>query len=189
MQTLIGKLSVFLFLVAGVFAYLKTGASLFEKVKSSAIRFELKAIGRAIEGHKILKGQYPLNFKKFIKENFESRSPKEVGLDPWGKEYQYYVYEDGFRVISAGPNGKFQDADDSILEKKKGVMEIVSSTKELGQRAEIANKNMDQEKEESKILRKVVNLVMQDLLFVDIKKEDKELAQILERFIILYDLE
>jgi hypothetical protein len=115
MKSTIGKLSVFLLLIAGIFGYLKTGVDLFEKIKNGAINMELKSIDRYLTVEFNTKGKYPTHFKKFMSEYFDTRTNKKTGTDPWGNDYYYSALANGYTIVSNGPNETFGDMDDVVL--------------------------------------------------------------------------
>lgn len=127
MKTTIGRLAGALFIIGGIIAYLTVGVNLFDRVRNSAIRIELKAIDRALQGEHDLNGRYPENFAAFMGENFDTRGVKKVGTDPWGQIYRYALISGGFRVVSSGPDRRQGTPDDVCLVRDDRGMSIESS--------------------------------------------------------------
>ncbi|MBF0245954.1 MAG: type II secretion system protein GspG [Planctomycetes bacterium] len=125
MKSTFGRLSVFIFIVIGIVAYMKVGAGLFDKVKNSAIRIELNSIDRSLYGYSLTASGYPSNLKRFLVEHFKTKSPKDVGTDPWGREYDYTTDGSGYRIVSAGADGSFGTSDDFSLVRSAGEVSLL----------------------------------------------------------------
>ncbi len=190
MKSTIGKLSVFLLLVAGIFGYLKTGVSLFEKIKNGAINLELKSIDRALISEFNTKGRYPVHFKKFMTESFETKSNKKVGTDPWGKDYHYSSKLKNYSIVSNGPNGIFGDMDDIVAKRENQKFSINIGAASSSLKSSPSKPIIKKENDKSDL----INTLM---VYLDISKlerpfeeiSDEELAQHISKFLRDYGYE
>ena len=93
-----------------------TGKS--EEAKKKIVCVQMKSIAQALKMYKIDNSSYPttqeglkiLETKKYFEDN---KAPK----DSWGKDYIYTASEDGFEIISFGPNKKEGGNDDIYYSK------------------------------------------------------------------------
>ena len=106
------RIGVFVLIVAGIVAYLKTGSTLFEKVKISGLRLQLKSIDRSLQAYEMKSRRYPKNFVAFMRKEFDSKNGKDSALDPWGHQFNYVTQGKNFTIASAGLDGKFGTEDD-----------------------------------------------------------------------------
>lgn len=106
------RIGVVILILLGIFAYLKTGSTLFMKVKSSGARLQMRSIDRALQAYSFKSKRYPKNFVSFMRKSFDSKNGKDSSLDPWGFQYKYESSAKGFTLASAGLDGKFGTEDD-----------------------------------------------------------------------------
>ena len=135
MSTAIGRLAALLLIIAGIIAYLMVGVNLFDKIRSSALRMDLKSIDRSLCGERILGHPLPRRLKEYLAANMENRSTKAPGLDPWGKEYLYEIRPGGYAITSMGPDQQPGTADDLSLIRhgeNQADFEIVSAATGVG---------------------------------------------------------
>jgi hypothetical protein len=192
MKTTIGKLAVFLLLIAGIFGYMRTGVDLFEKIKNGTINIELRSIDRQLLGVKLLKGKFPMHFKKFMSESFETKSNKKVGTDPWGKDYHYKVTLLGYSIVSNGPDKVFGNNDDIIATREKDSFNINVSAGKADMKTKptalVANNKTNKNKDD---------LISELMVYLDISKlerpfdqiTDEDLAKEITRFLRDYGYE
>lgn len=81
-------------------------------VKNPVTELQLQAFAKSLELYKMVYGDYPDNFERFIKSNFESDPGKDITIDSWGKSYRYINKGNSYEVSSAGPDGEFGTSDD-----------------------------------------------------------------------------
>ena len=72
----------------------------------------LRMIGLAAETYKITYERYP---KSILAPEFKEYLDGESTDDEWGTEVKYQLTEDGYVVVSAGPDKKHGTADDMRL--------------------------------------------------------------------------
>jgi hypothetical protein len=192
MKTTVGKIGVFFMLIGGIFAYLNTGVSLFQKIKNGTINLELKAIDRALLAEKFQSNKFPTHFKKFMSESFETKMDKKVGTDPWSNDYNYTLSKQGYTIVSNGPNGIFGDKDDIISKRIKDThtIEIQAASDQLKAK-KVAGPIVKVEKESSLVddLMKVLDL--QEIIEkrpIE-KMTDEEFASIIMKFLKENDYE
>ena len=66
---------------------------------------EILAIGKAIISYQHSRHSYPENLEEFIRGSLSSNT-KKFGKDPWGGNYSLMTFNDGFKVVSYGPDKK-----------------------------------------------------------------------------------
>lgn len=60
-------------------------------------------------------GSYPVNLAQYLRSNFEvdnKGTNKDIALDPWGTEYILRKKNEGYVILSAGPDRIFDTKDD-----------------------------------------------------------------------------
>ncbi len=84
----------------------------------SAARASIANISLALDMYEIDNGAYPPSLQALLTKTSEInwRGPylrtDAIPVDPWGRQFNYCVKDNGFELRSAGPNGTAGDADD-----------------------------------------------------------------------------
>jgi general secretion pathway protein G len=84
----------------------------------SAARASIANISLALDMYEIDNGAYPPSLQALLTKTSEInwRGPylrtDTIPVDPWGRQFNYSVKDNGFELRSAGPNGTAGDADD-----------------------------------------------------------------------------
>jgi hypothetical protein len=189
MKSTIGKLSVFLLLIAGIVGYLRTGVDLFQKIKNGTINLELKAIDRALTGVKTITNRYPTHFKKFMTENFETKTNKTIGTDPWGKDYHYTLNPQGYTIVSNGPNHIFGDKDDVVAVRVRNDFKINVQAAVKGMEGTVIAKKTGAVDKSNVIEELMVYLDITELERPFEELTDEELSQVIVKFLRDYGYE
>jgi len=113
------RIGVVILILIGIAAYLKTGSTLFEKVKNSGARLQIASIDRALHAASLQSRRYPTNFVAFMRKSFDSKNGTDSALDPWGHHFKYEINKNGFLLASAGLDGLFGN-DDDITWRREG---------------------------------------------------------------------
>ena len=192
MHSSLSRLFVFLFIVAGIVTYLKTGADLFEKVQGSVLQIEMKSIDRALQGSFMLTNHYPRNLQTFLRQNMEKQSG-EVGYDAYGTEYDYEVKNNGYKIVSAGKNKTFGDDDDVILTRNSRDVELVVANSHIQKVASSASEQSltaDEKSRQEELQTALNNLLSIEKFKAKVPQlNDIELATYLDKFIQSHRLE
>jgi len=80
---------------------------------------ELRQIVVDLERHEDTRGNLPMRrgeFDAWLESRYQQESSR---VDSWGTRYGLEVVGDGFRVISAGPDGEFGTDDDLVQEGRR----------------------------------------------------------------------
>ncbi len=108
-----------LFLVALLLALVSTmlvPASLHDEAEEllTKAKADTRWLADAVRSHRRRVGQLPLLNDLTTPDAKGVRSLEELPLDPWGRGYVLLERSErrGFFVVSAGPNGTLEDADD-----------------------------------------------------------------------------
>jgi hypothetical protein len=88
-----------------------------ESIKRAQASDELKAIARALDEFRRDTGSYVASDKESVLIDFLSPRylPDVIRFDPWHRPYQYWGDRDRFTLLSVGPDGKSDTADDVKL--------------------------------------------------------------------------
>lgn len=77
---------------------------------------ELKAVAVLVRSHYAATGEMPRDLQKFLEQNLKKNKQYGAGQDFWGRDYLLEELTDGFRVRSAGPDGRPWTEDDLVYE-------------------------------------------------------------------------
>lgn len=82
-------------------------------VKNPVANVQLQTFAKSMELYRTIYGEYPDDFEKFLKSNFETEAKgKDITLDTWSNHYKYINKGDNYELSSAGPDGTFGTNDD-----------------------------------------------------------------------------
>lgn len=85
-------------------------------VQTTASGVEMNEIARAVKMHYLETGRLPLNdFSAFLRESMTQASGKRTrdpAADLWGTPFRIERTPKGFRILSAGPDRKWNTPDD-----------------------------------------------------------------------------
>lgn len=76
--------------------------------KESAAKQQLATLKLAVETYYARSGNYPTNLN-LITTYLENNA---LPNDPWNKPYTINLYDNGYEILSAGPDGNFNNTDD-----------------------------------------------------------------------------
>jgi len=74
----------------------------------------LSRVDAALQREKLIEGGYPLDFGEFMDRSFHGDVARNR-LDNWGKPFRYVPDAFGYTVSSAGPDERFDTADDMSI--------------------------------------------------------------------------
>lgn len=99
---------------------------MFDAVRNSTVKLEMKGIDKALQGHQMQKGKYPKNLSTFLLQNQGGRSLRKADCDPWGKSYLYKLVGDGYEVLSLGPDELIDTGDEILLQRSGDKLAVTS---------------------------------------------------------------
>lgn len=83
--------------------------------KGMSTSLEIIQIHKSLENYKVLNGEYPQDFQKFMKENFTSLL-KDPTVDSWGNPYMFKLEPgDKYVVLSGGADEILFNEDDFFV--------------------------------------------------------------------------
>lgn len=135
-------------------------------VQKSVTMIEFQAIDRALQRDEVLnsinksKSKFPANqekFEKFMNESFEQKNIRDNMKDQWGTDIQYEraPKDDGYTIVSAGPDLTFTTEDDLILKRKGHKIELNANP--LTIMTEEITKAIEREKERAEQIQELNN--------------------------------
>ena len=83
------------------------------KAKLQAAKLDAKALVNALELYRAENSSYPDNLAQLVPGQLS-----ELREDSWGNPWQYERSEDGYRLVSSGPDGKAGGGDDIVRERR-----------------------------------------------------------------------
>ena len=170
------RLAVFLLITAGIVGYLKTGAGLFEQVKTSGLRIQLNSIDRALVLSHQQKRRYPRDFGSFIRSEFGHEGGQDPSKDPWGSYYFFKKTSSGFDLSSAGADGQFGTDDDVVWRRDGSTAGIVQEKASVPRRS-VATAAVGDQSEDPLLLR-LESMLEERVLELE-TLDEKELSQML----------
>lgn len=87
-------------------------------VKATETKMEMATSVRLLNQYRRANNALPANPTEYLAGNLKNNKPYPRGYDFWGTPYRVDLLDDGYALRSAGPDKKFNDADDLVFEVK-----------------------------------------------------------------------